>query len=199
VASVWLVWKAITRAAPSPKSLRPIGATSRRNALRKLDGRTSHARYLKEVQCELVGFHAVSTAAAGLFGRFDRWRRAAGGSFVDDDLTQVLDAVFGECGHAILTHTVAKALFNKGSKFGQLGRSEEELAVYADVVARFGVAPELLLREVVATTLFNKGSRFGQLGRHEEAIAAFDDVVARFGAAPELSLREQQGGYARQA
>ena len=71
MASVWLVWKAITRAAPSPKSLRPIGATSRRNALRKLDGRTSHARYLKEVQCELVGFHAVSTAAAGLFGGFD--------------------------------------------------------------------------------------------------------------------------------
>jgi hypothetical protein len=28
-------------------------------------------------------FHAVSTAAAG-----DRWRRAAGGPFVDDDLTQ---------------------------------------------------------------------------------------------------------------
>jgi len=48
----------------------------------------------------------VSTAAAGLFGGFDRWRRAAGGSFVDDDLTQVLDAVFGEGGHAILTHAV---------------------------------------------------------------------------------------------
>ena len=50
-------------------------------------------------------FHAVSTAAVGLFGGFDRWRRAAGGSF-DDDLTQGLDAVFGESGHAILTHAV---------------------------------------------------------------------------------------------
>jgi len=42
----------------------------------------------------------------GLFGGFDRWRRTAGGSLVDDDLTQILDAVFGEGGYAILTHTV---------------------------------------------------------------------------------------------
>ena len=33
-------------------------------------------------------------------------RRTAGGSLVDDDLTQILDAIFGEGGHAILTHTV---------------------------------------------------------------------------------------------
>jgi hypothetical protein len=49
--------------------------------------------------------HAVSTAGAGPFGGLDRWRRTAGGSLVDDDLTQILDAVFGEGGHAILTHT----------------------------------------------------------------------------------------------
>jgi len=38
-----------------------------------------------------------------LFGGFDPWWRTAGGSLVDDDLTQILDAVFGEGGHAILT------------------------------------------------------------------------------------------------
>jgi hypothetical protein len=48
----------------------------------------------------------VRTAEGELFGGFDRWRRTAGGSFVDDDLTQVLDAVFGERGHAILTRAV---------------------------------------------------------------------------------------------
>ena len=51
----------------------------------------------------------MSTAGAGalgLFGEFDRWRRTAGGSLVDDDLTQILDAVFGEGGYAILIHTV---------------------------------------------------------------------------------------------
>jgi hypothetical protein len=51
-------------------------------------------------------FHAGAPQALGLFGGFDRWRRTAGGSLVDDDLTQILDAVFGEGGYAILTHTV---------------------------------------------------------------------------------------------
>jgi hypothetical protein len=44
----------MTRAVPSSKSVRPIGATSRRNAIRRLDGRTSAARYLKQVQRELA-------------------------------------------------------------------------------------------------------------------------------------------------
>jgi hypothetical protein len=39
----------------------------------------------------------------GYFGRFDRWRRTAVGSFINDDLTQVLDAAFGETGHTMLT------------------------------------------------------------------------------------------------
>ena len=47
----------------------------------------------------------------------------------------------------------ARALFNKGVTLGQLGRSEEEIAVYDDVLARFGTATELPLREPVAKTL----------------------------------------------
>ena len=45
----------ITPAAASsaPKNIRTIGATSRRNAIRRLDGRTSEARYLKQVRNEL--------------------------------------------------------------------------------------------------------------------------------------------------
>jgi hypothetical protein len=34
-----------------------------------------------------------------------------------------------------------------------LGRSEDEMAVYNEVVARFGDAPEPALRELVATAL----------------------------------------------
>lgn len=44
-----------------------------------------------------------------------------------------------------------------GFTLGVLGRSEEAIAVYDDVVARFGAASELLLREGVATALANKG------------------------------------------
>src|SRR3954453_16659651 len=77
-------------------------------------------------------FHAVSTAEAELFGGFDRWRRTASGSLVDDDLTQVLDAVFGEGGHAMLTHAV-----------------DPEAAVFGEHVDRQLVQPVFVLAEQV--------------------------------------------------
>jgi tetratricopeptide (TPR) repeat protein len=84
----------------------------------------------------------------------------------------------------------ANALVNKGATLGQLGRNEEAIAVYEDVVARFGTASEPALREPVAKALVNKGVRLGQLSRGEEGIVVYEDVVARFGAAPEPALRE---------
>jgi hypothetical protein len=42
------------------------------------------------------------------------------------------------------------ALVNKGVTLGALGRGEEAIAVYDDVVARFGAAGELPLREIIA-------------------------------------------------
>src|SRR5205814_9159610 len=85
---------------------------------------------LMESLMAFICFHAVSTAAAGLLGGFNRWRRAAGGSFVDDDLTQVLDAVLGEGGHAILTHAV-----------------DPEAAVFREHVDRQLVQPVFVLAE----------------------------------------------------
>jgi len=41
-----------------------------------------------------------------LFSGFDRWWRAAGGAFIGDDLAQILNAVLGKGGHAILLETV---------------------------------------------------------------------------------------------
>jgi hypothetical protein len=64
---------------------------------------------------------------------------------------------------------VARALFAKVTRLGELGRSEEVIAVYDDVVQRFGTASELQLREQVAGALFAKGAWLGELGRDEEA------------------------------
>ena len=72
----------------------------------------------------------------------------------------------------------------------QLERSEDELAVYDDVVARLGAATEPALRELVAGALFNKGVALGALERSEDELAVYDDVVARLGAATEPALRE---------
>jgi tetratricopeptide (TPR) repeat protein len=85
---------------------------------------------------------------------------------------------------------VAKALLYKGITLGDLGRSEEEIAVYDEVVSRFADARVPALRERVANALFNKGGTLGTLGRGEEAIAVYDEVVRRFADAKEPALRE---------
>ena len=80
------------------------------------------------------------------------------------------------------------ALVEKGIRLGELGRSEEAIAVYNDLIARFGTATELPLREPLANALFNKAKALDELGRSEEAIAVCDDLIARFGTATEPTL-----------
>jgi hypothetical protein len=50
----------------------------------------------------------------------------------------------------VLAEQVARALVNKGVALGALDRSAEAIAVYDDLLARFGTATELPLREWVA-------------------------------------------------
>ncbi|MFB3897561.1 MAG: tetratricopeptide repeat protein, partial [bacterium] len=85
---------------------------------------------------------------------------------------------------------VAKALVNKGVTLGDLKRSEEEIKVYDDLVARFGQAQELAIQEQVAKALFNKGITLGNLKRSEEAIKVADELIARFGHAQEVSIQK---------
>jgi hypothetical protein len=65
---------------------------------------------------------------------------------------------------------VARALVNKGAVLGELGRNNEGLAVYDEVVGLFDTAAELPIREQVAKALFNKAGRLGQLGRRDVQI-----------------------------
>ena len=51
------------------------------------------------------------------------------------------------------------------SKGAALGRGDKTIAVYDDLIARFGTATELSLREPIANALFKKGGRLGALGR----------------------------------
>jgi tetratricopeptide (TPR) repeat protein len=83
------------------------------------------------------------------------------------------------------------AIFNMGVLLGQLHRPKEAVAMYDELVARFGDASELALREQVAAALVNKGVILDQLGPPEEGVTIFDKVITRFGEAPELALREQ--------
>jgi hypothetical protein len=62
-------------------------------------------------------------------------------------------------------YQAATALVHKGVRLAELGRNDEALAVYGDVVAQFGSAADPVLREHVAWALFNKAVRLGQLKR----------------------------------
>ena len=79
----------------------------------------------------------------------------------------------------------------RSSKAQRADRYAEAIAVYDDVIGRFGAAGELPLREEVARALYNKGFVLGMLDRTAEAIATYDDVIGRFGTAGELTLREE--------
>jgi tetratricopeptide (TPR) repeat protein len=81
--------------------------------------------------------------------------------------------------------------FNLGVIYGSQGRTEEAIASYEEVDARFGEAEEPVLREAVAKSLVNKGARLSKSGRSEEALAVYDEVDERFAGASQLALRDQ--------
>ena len=65
----------------------------------------------------------------------------------------------------------AKALLYRGLTHNSRGERSEAIAVYEEVVARFGQSSEPALREQVAKAMFNKGVALGALKRNEKAIA----------------------------
>ena len=73
---------------------------------------------------------------------------------------KILDRLDAGLPPPLMREHVAAALRNKGVRLGALGRGEEEIAVYDDLLARFGTATEPALREQVAMALVNKGVRW---------------------------------------
>ncbi len=86
--------------------------------------------------------------------------------------------------------SAANELFMAALKLDAEGRSDDEIAIYDEIVARFGDSDAAALKVPVAKALFNKGVRLGKLGRSEDAIAAYDEVVARFGSSDATELQE---------
>lgn len=86
---------------------------------------------------------------------------------------------------ALETINDAAGIFYIAISLGDLGYVEDEIAVYDEVVRRFGDAAEAALREQVARALYNKGVVLGGLNRKEDAIAAlqkamgFRDVLSK--------------------
>ncbi len=76
---------------------------------------------------------------------------------------------------------VACALVNKGVALGSLGRGEGAIAVYDEVISRFGDAEELPLREGVARALNVKAWKVCEIGDSlevDQAIAAVEKAIS---------------------
>ncbi|MBI5284913.1 MAG: hypothetical protein HY874_07435, partial [Chloroflexi bacterium] len=84
----------------------------------------------------------------------------------------------------------AKAVRYKALTLGELGRRDEALAAYDEVVQRYGEETETELRMQVAMALVNKGYQLRELGRRDDALAVYDEVVRRYGEATDVESRE---------
>jgi tetratricopeptide (TPR) repeat protein len=82
------------------------------------------------------------------------------------------------------------ALFAQGVAFGKQGKPDEEIAIYNDLIDRFGDSTVPALQEQMAKALLNKGVAFGQQNKPDEAIAAYEKLIARFGDSSMPALQE---------
>jgi tetratricopeptide (TPR) repeat protein len=89
----------------------------------------------------------------------------------------------------VLREQVARALNNRGTALRELGRPQDALAAYQQVVDDYGDDPSPVLRERVARALNNRGVVLGELGRPQEALAAYQQVIDDYRDDP--SLREE--------
>jgi tetratricopeptide (TPR) repeat protein len=84
----------------------------------------------------------------------------------------------------------AMALFDRAVAFNTRGQTDEAIAAFDKLVARFGSANELVLLILTANALFAKGAILQQLLQPTAAIEAYDALVVRFDTAEEPQLVE---------
>src|ERR1019366_3710344 len=92
-------------------------------------------------------------------------------------------ALRGSATEPDIRKAVAAGLDCRGCTLRDLGRQEEAVAVFDELLGRFGDATELGVRNRVASALCNKASLLGRLGRR-------DELVARAGDATEPRIRK---------
>jgi tetratricopeptide (TPR) repeat protein len=78
-----------------------------------------------------------------------------------------------------------------GVTLGQMGRSEEAIALYDDIVRSLDGDNEETSREQLAIALVNKAHQLASLNRLDDAVAVYDDVARRFENDPAPTLRVQ--------
>ncbi len=104
------------------------------------------------------------------------------------DAIKCLDEALKLQPHDLLT------LSEKAAALSELGRSDEEVVVYDELITRFESHLEPEVIQEVARAMFNKGVTFSQLGRTEDAIAVYDGIISRFDSREEPVILEEVAG-----
>ena len=85
----------------------------------------------------------------------------------------------------------AAALHGKGYALFSLGRREEALLPYEEIITRHRDSPEVALQERVAKALVNKGFILSRLKRRSESLASYEELLQRIGPSEAPALQEQ--------
>jgi tetratricopeptide (TPR) repeat protein len=88
----------------------------------------------------------------------------------------------------------SKSLFNKGIAVKSAYGPDAAIAVYDEVVRRYGDHLDPALRELVVHALINKGLDVFKVKGLKAAVAIFDELVRRYVGDPALAMREQVAG-----
>ena len=83
----------------------------------------------------------------------------------------------------------ARYLLRKGRAMANEPEPEAALAVFDDLIARFGDDTTPDIREIVADGMHNKALLLEKLDRVSEAVATYDDLIARYDGDEPINLR----------
>ena len=75
----------------------------------------------------------------------------------------------------------AMKLFAKAVNLNNQNRVRDALALWDELLRRFGQSKNPALLEPIATAHFNKGVTLGRMNRPQDALGAYEEVVHRFG------------------
>ncbi len=112
------------------------------------------------------------------------------------EAVKLYDQIIDQCGESEdlrLIERVAMARLNKGYMLSKQDQSQWEaaIAVFDDIVLRYGDRSEEGIAKMVATALRNKSVVLKAQGQWDAMIAACDELVSRYGKRSEAGITEQ--------
>ncbi|MCY4441768.1 MAG: tetratricopeptide repeat protein [Deltaproteobacteria bacterium] len=87
----------------------------------------------------------------------------------------------------------ARTLFARAATLNNQNHAEDALALWDELLLRFGQSKNPALLESIVTALFNKGVTLGRMNRLQEALGVYEEMVRRFGQSEDPTVLESVG------